>query len=165
MSTVPLSHMEAEFKNLSNYPKQIRQRGLKFLLLILNNINSHPNIPKYRNLNAIKIRKVFNKCQPCINLLFLCGFQETDDKKPRMKFDYKLNHQKIRPLLNFIICYSKMDDEQKSEKKIIHGLSKNMSDIENPLHIYHQMQESNDVQSLKAIQFIQNIITRYTLSY
>ena len=59
-----------------------RIKGIKLILKIITNIINHPSqTQKYSNLNSNRIKQKLTKCQPALKLLWLCGFEKSDNNK------------------------------------------------------------------------------------
>ena len=64
------------------------------LLRICNNIIEHPNNPKFKNLNYIKINKKFSKCKSCVDILICAGFYKSDNGERLLFNNHKLHKLK-----------------------------------------------------------------------
>eukprot|EP01084_Bolivina_argentea_P216579 367896_1 len=71
-----------------------REKVINLLLTILTNLKKHSdNISKYGNLNYKKISHKLQNCTPALNLLFLSGFQPSNDQQRLIWIDN--NHNSI----------------------------------------------------------------------
>ncbi len=81
--------METHLSNLEKLDSTARNKGIKLLLKVLNNIISHPDDDKYRNLNFNKIQTLLVDsldCDKCLVLLFSVGFKHSEN---RLKLNIK----------------------------------------------------------------------------
>eukprot|EP01084_Bolivina_argentea_P090702 163378_1 len=109
---------EVQLLRLLQIPSVERNKGVKLLFKILENIVSHLNETKYQDLKYNKIQSKFIKCKPCIDLLFCVGFEQSMNKK---RLIWKCNHGNLHALkhvintmkLNFITTDPKISDEKK----------------------------------------------------
>ena len=74
-----MSDLAKRLTDLWEIPEEDRNKGIKLLSKIYNNILNNPNDPKFRDLNFSKIRKKLDKCRPAFYLLFTAGFSQSVD--------------------------------------------------------------------------------------
>eukprot|EP01084_Bolivina_argentea_P096800 174020_1 len=102
-----------------------RDKAIKLLTKIFNNILSYPSEQKYGDLNFKRICIKFEKCTPAINILNHVGFKQSNDKK-RLKWIN--NNDNLNVLKNVIHALqqqpnsaSKKDDKN-TEKTFINDI-------------------------------------------
>eukprot|EP01084_Bolivina_argentea_P286047 490628_1 len=97
--------MSSSLKHISDLwelPVECRETGIKLLSKIFNKILSDPSNKKYSNLNFKKIRNKFDKCRPCIYLLYCVGFKETQNGN-RLEWEYSHDNLNALKSINMTI--------------------------------------------------------------
>eukprot|EP01084_Bolivina_argentea_P054633 100193_1 len=94
-----MSDAEVLLLNLVEIPLTERQRGIKLLSKILENIILHENDPKYGDLKYTKVKLLFIECKPCFDLLFCAGFKQSIDNK---RLIWKYNNDNLNKLKHII---------------------------------------------------------------
>ena len=69
--------INGHLNDLWNLQSNNKNKGIKLLTKIFNNILKNPNESKYSDLNHQKIRNKFDNCLPAYHLLFTAGFKDT----------------------------------------------------------------------------------------
>ena len=72
----PYQQQRDPLTKLPNHPKDLR-----LLIKILTNIINHPNEQKYRDINAMRVKKLFINGDECFQLLFHAGFQISNNNE------------------------------------------------------------------------------------
>ena len=98
------------------YRRDDRNKLIKLLLKIINNIIENPSNTKYRDLNYIKIEKKFIKCPCCMDILFYCGFYKSsnDSGVDRLLFSSKL----LDKLIETKDILLKLDKNQNADEQV-----------------------------------------------
>eukprot|EP01084_Bolivina_argentea_P240230 403650_1 len=120
-----MSDVERLLLDLLQIPPVERNKCIKSLLKILENIASNPNEPKYRDLKCNRVQERFNKCTPCFALLFCAGFTKSIaiNKERLIWIENNDNFTALKRIidvikLNIIQTDHDKDFEEKKEEKI-----------------------------------------------
>eukprot|EP01084_Bolivina_argentea_P014275 26671_1 len=109
--------LSTSLSRLDDIELDTRKKGLLLLLRILNNILSHSSNPKYRDLKCRKVKDKFDKCSPCLDLLFCAGFKKSTTGK---RFIWKNSDKNMSALMN-VIKYTQLYHTNKTNTQHLYS--------------------------------------------
>eukprot|EP01084_Bolivina_argentea_P289571 497270_1 len=105
--------------SLSQLSEEDKQKGIKLILKIFDNIINHPHNLRYQNLNLSVIMRKLQKSKTFIDLLCEVGFKKSNDGKTLL-FDMKLFNNLHMFKKQLLLTSTKNDDSYSDQKQDTH---------------------------------------------
>eukprot|EP01084_Bolivina_argentea_P091721 165084_1 len=113
VSTLPIRLL-----NLWQIDTTAREKSIKLLSKIFNNILSNPKDQKYGNLNLQKLQSKFKKCPPAMDLLYEAGFKPSQDTT-RLLWIYNDNNYNLLKNVIFSLEHKINEEKERAIQELI----------------------------------------------